>query len=525
MARKRLNKKVALIGSLVFVFLALAAILLFLYWGRDPEPFIRDGDAAVKAADEAIDEQIKEEEYKRAVRSYHKARSLAKTDSRKVEMLFKLVDVYIKTNLWRNVHGGWNKIIQLEPKNAKARFGRLKYFYIMADNNPRGYYWTEVESQASEFIEVAEDANLLAEDTAQLESFGVQETEAEGKRLGPYLYLLKGRALLEITRLGAVTDRDESIARAIDDLTKVQELDPEDPQVYWYLARAVITKGEILASRGNFEERDKTREQAKELLEQAVELAGADDARAQINLLTMKPVFAQMTSREQLQSLEPEYLSLVEKFDSSAQAYSALGRFYLQLGHKNLDKSIEAFEKAIELDKENVVYALNIADLHYRRFSTYGQNPELYKAIEVASKALTLPDAQEISGPRQMVNRNNRVLLYVFLANCYIEQVLEPCEQRSESESQEWLTNAEQAVHEIEQFYGSGEEPQVVKWQGMLELARFQLGKGDRDTAIKKLYELTSNLKHLGEEMRDFLMLLRSFLRILPNLGRHMSFS
>jgi len=498
MARKRLNKKVALIGSLVFVFLALAVISLFLYWGRDPEPFIRDGDAAMKAADEATDEQIKEEEYKRAERSYHKARSLAKSDSLKVEMLFKLVDLYIKTDQWRNVHGCWNKIIQLEPKNAKARFARLKCFYIMADNDPRGYYWTEVESQASEFIKVAEDAELLDEDTARLESFGVPLREAEGKRLGPYLYLLRGRALLEITRLGAVTDRDESIARAIDDLTKVQELDPEDPQVYWYLARAVITKGEILASRGNLQERDKTRERAKELLERAVELSGADDARAQINLLAMKPVFAQMTTREQLQSLEPEYLSLVEKFDSSAQAYSALAQFYLHLGYKNLDKAIEAFEKAIELDRENVVYAINVANLYYRRFSIYGQNSELYKAIETANRALTLPDAQERGGPRQMANRNNRLLLYVFLANCYIEQILEPCEQRSDSESREWLTKAEQAVHEIEQFFGSGEEPQVVKWRGMLELARVQLGNGDRNAAIRKLYGAYEQLKASG---------------------------
>ncbi len=519
MARKRLNKKVALIGSLVFVFLALAVILLFLYWGRDPEPFIRDGDAAMKAADEATDEQIKEEEYERAERSYHKARSLEKTDSRKVEMLFKLVDLYIKTDQWRNVHGCWNQIIQLEPKNAKARFARLKYFYIMADNSPRGYYWTEIESQASEFIEVAEDAGILAEDTAQFESFGVQETEAKGKRLGVYLYLLRGRALLEITKLGAVTDRDESIARAIDDLEKVQELAPEDPQVYWYLAQAVITKGEIIASRGNFQERDKTREQAKELLEQAVELAGADNARAQINLLVMKPLFAQMTSREQVRSLEPEYLSLVEKFDSSAQAYSALARFYLRLGHKNLDKSIEAFEKAIELDKENVVYAINAVNLHYRKFSIYGQNPELYKAIEVASKALTLPNAQEIGGPRQMANRNNRVLLYIFLANCYIEQVLEPCEQRSESESGEWLTKAEQAVHEIEQFYGSGEEPQVVKWQGMLELAKFQLGKGDRNTAIKKLYGAYEQLKASGRRDARLSYTLAKFFENTVELG------
>ena len=93
MAKKRLNKKVALIGSVAIAFLALVVILLFLRWAQKPEPFIKDGDAAVKAAREAVDEQIKEQEYQRAERNYFKARSLAKTDSLRTEIIFKIVDI------------------------------------------------------------------------------------------------------------------------------------------------------------------------------------------------------------------------------------------------------------------------------------------------------------------------------------------------------------------------------------------------------------------------------------------------
>ncbi|GAH29754.1 unnamed protein product, partial [marine sediment metagenome] len=50
---------------------------------------------------------------------------------------------------------------------------------------------------------------------------------------------------------------------------------------------AARTKGEILASRGNLEERDKSLERAKNLLEDAVEIA-ASDVRAHINLLRLK---------------------------------------------------------------------------------------------------------------------------------------------------------------------------------------------------------------------------------------------
>jgi tetratricopeptide (TPR) repeat protein len=490
MAKRRLNKKVALIGSVVFVFFILGAILLFLYLSRDPEKFIKDGNAAIKAAREAIDERIKEQEYKKAERSYHEAYTLAKTDPIKIEMLFKLVDMYIETDQWRNVHGCWNKIIQIDPKNIKARFGRLKYVYIMADSTGgQVWQWQEVELQASELIEVVESMGLLMEDITKWESFGTQESRAGMEQIGPYLYRLRGRALLEITKLGAVTDLDASLLRAIDDLEKARELEPTNVDTYFYLAQTIITKGEILASKGNLEERDKTRKQAKELLEQAVEIIPTD-VRAHINLLTMKSMLVQADDAEQIQSLEPEYLSLVDKFDSSAQAFSALAGFYSRLGHKYLDNAIEAAEVAVELDRESVVYATNAADLHYHRFSIYGQKPDIYKAIEVAKNALTLPDAQDKPGPRQGANKMNRISLYFFLANCYIEQVLEPCEVRTEAESKEWLADAEQVVHEIEQLLGSGEDPHVIKWQGMLELA-----KGNRNIAIRKLYAAYEQLK------------------------------
>ena len=479
MARKRLNKKVALIGSAVFVFLVLTAVGVILYLSRAPETFIRDGDVALLAKD-----------YDRAERNYHKARHLAKTDELRIEMLFKLADLYRQTGRWNNVQGCWNEIIRIDPKNVQARFGRLRYFYIMADSGVR--VWQDVREQASELIEVAGDADLFAEDTARWKSPGLQAIPGVPERMGPYLYLLRGRAVLEMTVRGAVTDPDDSLSTAVDDLEKARELDQANPQVYRHLARAVDTKGKILSSRGNLEDSFKAVEQAKELLVQAVQIA-PDDPRAHINLLTMNLILARPGDREQIQSLEPEYLSLVEKFDSSAPAYSAIAEFYQHplLGPKYLDKAIKAAQKAVELDEENVAYAISAANLHYRKFSAFGEKEQkhhIIKAMELAENALTLPDAQDRPGPRRWANRNNRFSLYAFLANCYIEQVLEqPC---TDAQKQEWLADAEQAVHEIEQLFGSGEEPRVVKWQGMLELAR-----GNRDIAIRKLHATYEQLK------------------------------
>jgi tetratricopeptide (TPR) repeat protein len=496
MARRRLNKKVALIGSVVFVFLVLGSILIFLYLSRDPQKFIKDGDAAIKAAREATDKQIKEQEYKMAERNYYKARSLAKTDSLKIDMLFKLADMYMETNQWRKVIGAWNSIIQVDPKNFKARLGRLKYVYIMADSTMGQLgLWQEVESQTSEFIEIVKDMGQLTEDTTKWEYPGMQEAGEAPKQLGPYLYQHRGRATLEIARLGAVTDPNASLAKAVDDLEKAKELDPNNADTYRYLALALVTKGEILASKGDFEGRDENNKQAMEFLERAVEVVGGD-VKTYVNLLAIKSMVAQVGGDELVQLLEPEYLSLIEKFKSNAQAYSALSALYSRpmVGYKYIDKAIEAIEKAIELDRENVIYAINAAHLYHQRFSIYGKKPDIYRAIEIAKNALTLPDAQDNPGPRGIANKMNRLSLYLFLADCYTEQVLDG-KVGTEEENKKWLADAEDAVHNIEQLFGSGEDPYVILWQGMLELA-----KGNKEIAVKKLYAAYEQIKASGIE-------------------------
>ncbi len=503
MARKRLNKKVALVGSAVFVLAVLAAIAFVLHLSRDPEKFISDGDAALKEARQQTDEEAKTEKYKLAERSYHKARALAKTDSLKVEMLFKLADLYLETDRWRNAIGCWNEITRIDPKNIKARLARLKYLYTMADSYAAtgggGGFWQEVESQASEFMEIAKDANLLAEDTAKWESFHIKQSQPMPSQIGPYLYFLRGRAVFEISRLGAVTNPEDSLSKAISDLEKTLEFEKTNPQVYWYLAQAYLTRGDIFASRGSLEEKNAAKKQAKQLLEQAVASAERN-VNAYTNLLAFKLGQIESgatTMQEQIQSFEPECLSLVEKFSSEPEAYSTLAgfyvRFYVLLGPKSLDKAVNAIEKASELDPENVNYIRAAANLHYRKFSVYGQNQFLYKAIEISKHALTLPEAQDKPGPQSIINKSNRVSLFSFLADCYIEQVLEPCEARTETETKQWLMQAEQAVHEIEQLIGSGEDPQVIRWQGMLELAR-----GNRPLAVRKLYSAYEQLTAAG---------------------------
>jgi tetratricopeptide (TPR) repeat protein len=496
MARKKLNKKVALIGSLVFLLLVLAAVVVVLRLSRDPEKFVQDGDAAWLAKD-----------YQTAERNYLKAYGIEKSNEVRIEILSKLADVYIQTDEWPKVRGCWEQTINIDPRNLRAQLGRLKFFYILADTSVRAamsWAWEQVQSQASGLIKVVEDADLLMEDKTQWEPRFATEKEPEGAEvepMGPYLYLARGRAAFELARMGAVTMPDESLAKAIGDLEKVLQLDPNNVDAYWYLAQATIEKGELLASRGNLEERDRAGKQADEVLQQAVKVADADQ-KSHINLLSRKLTLAQRSGagspKQQIQALEPEYLSLANKFPSSAEVSATVSGYYsvrsiylpYEAGLASLDKAIEAVETAIRLDEKNAAYALRAANLYYRKFSVYGQESEIYKALVTAKNALKFPGAQDTVGPRHYANMGNKLALYCFLANCYIEQILEPCPGGAEFDTEVWLKDAEKAVREIELIYGTTEEPQIIKWQGMLELA-----KGNTNLAISKLYTAYEQIK------------------------------
>ena len=94
--RRRLNKKVAVLGSAVFVILALGAVLVILRLTRDPGQFIDDGDAAWAVND-----------YETARRCYQEALGLTRASDEKLDLYFKLADVFQATDDWRRVLGCW----------------------------------------------------------------------------------------------------------------------------------------------------------------------------------------------------------------------------------------------------------------------------------------------------------------------------------------------------------------------------------------------------------------------------------
>jgi hypothetical protein len=156
---KRLNKKVALIGTAVL--LAMFIVFFVVVQEKDiltsQAKLIEDGDAAVAKQD-----------YETARLKYLRARSRAKDDQVRLTAINRLVDVYLETEDWPPLLGVWQEILNIEPNNLAVRYARLKYLYILADSGVV-QLWQDIEKQASDFLGIVERDNLLNQDTAQWE--------------------------------------------------------------------------------------------------------------------------------------------------------------------------------------------------------------------------------------------------------------------------------------------------------------------------------------------------------------------
>jgi len=472
MAKKKLNKKVALLASVVFLFFALVAILAVLYFSRDPEKFLEDAELAMK-----------NQNYESAEQSYHKARSLAESDDLRVEILFKLAELYQKTDKWDNVLGCWGTITRIEPGNVRARLAQLRYVYTAADSGTY-FFWKQIESQTQEFLEIAQEDKLLEEPLSKWPC-SPEMVEVDVEKLGPFLYMLSGRAKSEMTRLNQSSDPINTINEAINQLKKVTQLEPGIIDSYYYWAQAVITKKQVLASQGRTDQQEQLELEAVKVCQKGVDIA-PDDPLAYVNLINIKLRVAldkQEDTEQHILALKSEFDALVSKFGSNAEVLYTTAYYYGRLGHKYLEQAVEYADKAADLTDQEPKYALLAVELHYRISTISKDKQHFEKAIDLADEALEYPSAQDEPGPRHAAARGYRVMLCSFLSRSYIEQILEPFDQQMAARKDEFLKKAEETVSEIEQLFASGQNPQVVKWHALLNLA-----EGNRTEALKSLY-------------------------------------
>jgi len=461
--RKRLNIKVVIIGLMFLMVFALGAFVVYRRLSRDPHKFLI-----------AAEQALAQKDYEAATSNYRQAFGATKDDDLKIDILFKFAEFYLINDGdlhepdWIKAIGCWQNVVNIDPKHIEARMKLLNYFYEAADSG-NSRVWQIIDENSSELLEIMEEKQLEAD---------------------PYVIIAKGRASLEMAGMGEVTDREGVLAEAIKQLEKAKSLSPKDVEIYRYLASAAEVEGDIETARGAIGAQERAFEKSQEILQQAV-AAVSDDPKAHVNLLNAKLSAAGM-DKEKVAALEPEFKALVEKFGSNADVYAVLSRFH-QFSN-NLDDAIAAITKAKEMEPENVNYTIIASDFRYRKGSIYNDMEQIDIAIDIAEKGLSLPDAQEIPGPREYANRQNRYLLYTLLSNYYIDNALEAADGGDDKQSSVWTDKAGNTVHEIGQILGAKDNVQAIKWRGMLALAQ-----GRETEAIRLMYEAYAQLAAAGQ--------------------------
>jgi len=452
---KRLNKKIAIIGSILFIACVFGAILGFMRLNRNSEQYLRDARAELQKA---------EPDYKVAEKAYGYAFAYAKKDiQKKIDILFELVDMYLEMNDWRKASGCWNQIINFDTKNVKARQALLDYSYQLATSGAWSV-WKDIETNASELIE-------------------------KGLDTSPRMYRIKGQAMLELVRHGQMTDREKSINETLEILQKVCQDEPNNIDTYQYIADAMMLKGEILAAQGVLNAVENARAEVGKVLTKCIE-ANPNEPKAYINLYASQLAEAK-NDKDKIKKIESDLIKLTQKFPSSANAYFALAQIYVR-NPKEADKALAALEKACSLDAQNVVYAITSATLHYRKYLADKNPADYQKAVDIATQALSYPDSLDVPGPKQRTSMLNRYSLNSFLANCYLDQAT-----ADETKKAENLELAEKTVHQLNQILGTAENPYAIMWQG-----RILLAKGQKNEALKLLYDAFQKLT-TGEQAQQ----------------------
>ncbi|MCX5632486.1 MAG: tetratricopeptide repeat protein [Phycisphaerae bacterium] len=456
---KRLNKKIAIIGSLILALLIVVAIVVILNLSRDPQKYIADAEAALA---------LPKPDYEAAAKAYGRAFGYAKNTELKIDILFRLAKIYIDTNEWPKAAGCWDRVIGYDTKNLKARLALLDYRYQLATAG-NWTVWKDVESGASELISKELDKS-------------------------PRMYRIRGQALVELIKRGQVTDKETAIKDAIEILRKTSQDEPNNADTYQYLADAIKQQGEILAAKGVLGAADNARQEAVKVLTKGIENI-PDDPKTYINLCSTKLDEAKKNP-DKYKELETELTELTKKFNNSALPYFGMVQLY-QTTPKDIDKAVAAVKKAIEFDKQNVSYAVAAANLYYRKFAIDGNEDDFQKAIDIAKEALSFPDSLDTPGPKARVNFINRYALRTFLADCFVEKAVDAPD--GQPEKSKWIQDAESEIYQIDQLLGSAENPYVIMWQGRLLFA-----KGQVNDAIAKMNTAYEILTASGQAQGDF---------------------
>ena len=526
MAKKRLNKKVAIFGAVILICMAVLAAFVLRRMMKDPVKLLAEAEAglielesqlteysnAIKSesghSESALEQMLEagEETCLNVIHKYREAYGATKGDAQKIELLFKMSDFYLEANEfhepeWKKALRTWNTVTNIDPKNIEARMKILDYLYTLASESNPGY-WANVKEQVS----------------------GSQENDSEGliqimaeKQMEPDLFVLKAkaRANLELASAGQVTDPSKTIDEAIADFESLLKLTPDDIETYKFLSDALLLRGEIRNSIGHLKARENALVEAENILQKAIDTS-PDNPTAYINLLQLK-LGSIKQDKEKIAAMEPEFTALVAKFGDSDEAYSALSGYWQIVN--NPKKAIAAISRAIELDDDNIGYALIAANLYYRKSMRETGDKDFHRAVEIADNALAFPDALIIPGPREYKYRNNRLNLLSFLSRMYTIRAVDAGQAGDTDQQQTWASKAKKNIDAIIQIYGSEDSVYAGMWRGILKLSQ-----GRKQPAIQEMYDAYEQLKASQRDNAILSYMLSRALQDSPEIGSRMEF-
>lgn len=468
---KKLNTKVAVIGIiLIAVVIGLGAgALIYRHMLHDPDRSLEKAHLALKAGD-----------YKQAESSLGRAYVFGKTDEYQIARLFELADFHLIHNEqheanWGQALGCWKKVITNDPHNIEARRKLLDFYFQAADAGDTRL-WKDVYENTKDIMDVLK----------------TQNTEPDSFLLKAY-----ARAMLSMAGRGEGTNRQQLLDESTTILTQLAEKDPLDEETYLLLAEAAAVEGNLGELSGVMNAVQNSRDKATAWLTKGIEQAD-DKATAAANLFLYKRQTL-VNDPNALKALRAEIEDYTKKVQPNDRFWVVVATLYEvptnDSQQAELNRAIEAIRLACEMKPENVEYALRMARLLYRKGTAFEDPDSVSDAIDLASKALALPDAQDIPGPLNGRNRSYRFALNSFLADAYLQQALVAV---SEADKAAFAVKAEPVVAQINGFLGSTtDNPIAEKYNGLLSLAKGEKDKGLR--TLYKTYERSRALDKPGE--------------------------
>ena len=509
MARKKLNKRLVGIISLVALAIAVLGVVLAVqYFYQDPEPYLEEGrrvaaeivqlrqeieaqvaavadpEAAAERRRELSKEQLKpmlEKMHRAYGNAYKFARSNRELKLAALEErgeLFEQIGEYEAARQW------WNLIIREQAGHVQARERLLAYDHERARYAPRGAWhqlWPQVETDAQELMEWSPD--------------------------DPWPVLVAAEAQLCLLEVGVKTDKAGTLAAIEGLLEQVRANDPENLDALRVAAQFALYRGD----QAKADERKAYEEQAEQLLRAGI-ASHPDEVEAYRNLfeiLRARQVEEKFIAAAQAGAAEQESLQAeARKFASDAvqeleewkQRFTGQGLFAAlqaglrQRGLKEASKLPEVaalFEEAIACEEVEPQWRAALVEI-YRILSESSQRQRaayLEKAYMVGRNALYLPELTQISGPRYSRDMTVRfTLLQLHTEVCCARAEISEGELR-----QTLLAEARATSQQLSDAIGA-ERP-----ESMLAAGRIALAEGNRDEAIRRFYTVFQQQQETGE--------------------------